>query len=217
MSATVAPSAAARRTSASRVDSGVAPDRQGGGGEVPVDDPLPRHHRPDAPGQLGDRRVLDEEARRAHLHRPAQEARPAERGEDDRAAVRHRAASARAASMPSAAGHLDVQQRHVGPVLAGGLDDGVAAADLGDDLEVLLQLEQRPQGAADERLVLGDEHADHRGADPVGGRRGQRGGEPEARARGRAGRRAGRRAPSPARPARPGRSPRAPPSPGRRR
>ena len=41
-----------------------------------------------------------------------------------------------------AAGHLDVQQRDVRPVLAGGGDDFVAAADLGDDLDVVLEVQQ---------------------------------------------------------------------------
>ena len=44
------------------------------------------------------------------------------------------------------------------------VDDGVPAADLGHDLEVVLQLEQGPQRPADQRLVLGDEHPDHRAA-----------------------------------------------------
>ena len=45
----------------------------------------------------------------------------------------------------------------------GGLDDLVAARHLGDDLEVVLHLQQRDEGTAHEGLVVGDEHADHAG------------------------------------------------------
>ena len=59
-------------------------------------------------------------------------------------------------------GHLDVEQRDVRPVATrGGHDDLVAAADLGDDLEVVLELEQRGERGAHQRLVVGEQQPDH--------------------------------------------------------
>ena len=40
--------------------------------------------------------------------------------------------------------------------------DLVAPAHLGDHLDVLLEVEQRPQRPADQGLVLGQQHPDHR-------------------------------------------------------
>ena len=40
-------------------------------------------------------------------------------------------------------------------------DDLVAATDLGDDVEVGLEVEQRGEGAADEGLVVGQQQPDH--------------------------------------------------------
>ena len=50
-----------------------------------------------------------------------------------------------------------------GGVAATTPSDRVAALDLGHDLDVVLQREQAREGAADHRLVLGDQHADHVG------------------------------------------------------
>ena len=59
------------------------------------------------------------------------------------------------------AGHLDVEQGHVGARLAPGRRDLVAAADLRDDLDVVLEAEQRRERLAHHRLVLGEQDADH--------------------------------------------------------
>ena len=56
-------------------------------------------------------------------------------------------------------------------------------AGLGDDLDVVLQVEDHPQSLADHRLVVGDQHPDRHGA---GSPDGQDGGDPEAAARRRA-------------------------------
>ena len=61
------------------------------------------------------------------------------------------------------AGHLDVEQRHVGPVLEHGGEYGVAGPDLGDDLQVGLEPEQGRQGAAHEGLVVGEQQPDAHG------------------------------------------------------
>ena len=61
------------------------------------------------------------------------------------------------------AGHLDVEQGHVGAVLAARpATTSSPAADLGDHLEVGLEVEQRRQGAAHERLVVGEQQPDDR-------------------------------------------------------
>ena len=73
--------------------------------------------RADRAGELGRRRVLEQEAGGARLHRAPQVARPAERRQDR--ATRHAgqlaAQLARPPRGPSPPGHLDVQQRDVRP------------------------------------------------------------------------------------------------------
>src|SRR5205823_5409785 len=54
--------------------------------------------------------------------------------------------------------HLDVEERHVGPRLASELDRLEPVTRLAADLEAVL-LEQLAQVEADDRLVLGDQHA----------------------------------------------------------
>ena len=61
-------------------------------------------------------------------------------------------------------GHLDVQQGHVDVVLGGGPDHLVAPADLGDDLHVGLEGQQRGERLADQGLVVGEEKPDGAGA-----------------------------------------------------
>ena len=65
--------------------------------------------------------------------------------------------------MPSSPGISTSSRATSGPVLAGRGDHLVAPADLGDDLEVGLQVEQRGQRAADQRLVVGEQQPDRRG------------------------------------------------------
>ena len=60
-------------------------------------------------------------------------------------------------------GHLDVEQRDVGPVFEHRGHDLVAAPDLGHDLEVVLERQQRDERGADERLVVGDQQPDRHG------------------------------------------------------
>ena len=61
------------------------------------------------------RGVLDDEAARAGLHRPAQVAGPAERGHHEHAARGQRGAQGGGRGDAVEAGHLDVEQRDVGP------------------------------------------------------------------------------------------------------
>ena len=67
--------------------------------------------------------------------------------------------------MPSMPGHLDVEQRHVGPVLARRpATTSSPGADLGDHLEVGLEVEQRGERAAHQRLVVGEQQPDVTGS-----------------------------------------------------
>ena len=77
MSATVAPPRAATSTSRSRPVSGDGAAGQRGRGQLRIDHPLAGGHAPDGVGELLGRGVLDHEAERPGLHRPAQVARAA--------------------------------------------------------------------------------------------------------------------------------------------
>ena len=106
-------------------------------------------------------RVLDDEARRPRLDRPADVARPAEGRDDQGPHAGQLASYGRGGVDAVEAGHLDVEQAHLGPRGAGGVDHLVAATDLRHDLEVGLEVEQRGQRATHERLVVGEQQPDH--------------------------------------------------------
>src|SRR6516165_8104600 len=132
------------------------------GGKSWVDDTLSRRDPADGGGKLLGRGVLDHETAGPRLHRPAQVAGAAERGEDDRPALRRFMREHSRGSQAVEPGHLDVQQRHVRVVLPGRGGYLVAAADRRDDLEVLFQREHHRQRAADELLVVGEQQSDQR-------------------------------------------------------
>ena len=72
--------------------------------------------------------------------------------------------------MPSRPGISTSSRATSGRCPAGRGDHLVAAADLGDHLQVGLQLEQRGQRAADQGLVVGEQQADrgaHQARSPV--------------------------------------------------
>ncbi|CAM5485477.1 hypothetical protein SANTM175S_04163 [Streptomyces antimycoticus] len=62
---------------------------------------------------------------------------------------------------PAQAGHLDVQQRHIGAMGPGGVHDLVAAGHLRDDLDLVLKPEERGQRLPHHGLVLGQQYPDH--------------------------------------------------------
>ena len=163
MSATVAPSRPGDQRVAFPSGQRTAAAGQGRGGERRVDDPFATRDPPYGVGQLLDRRVLDHEAEHAGLHRPAQVARPAERREHQHLAAGHLAAQGGRGGKPVQAGHLDVEQGDVGSVLERRGDDLVAAGHLGDDLEVVLEVEQHRQRTSYEMLVVGQQDPDHAG------------------------------------------------------
>ena len=59
--------------------------------------------------------------------------------------------------------HHEVEQDHVGVGARGGVDRGLAVAGLGDDLDVVLEVEERAQALAHDGVVVGEQDADHAG------------------------------------------------------
>src|SRR4051812_22803826 len=143
------------------------PLAEGRGGEAGVDHPLAADRAADGAGELLRGVVLEQEAGRALLHGAAQIARPPERGEHQDLALRQGTAQLGGGVEAVGAGHLDVQQRHVGALRERRLEHLVAAGHLGHDLDVGLEREQAGKRAADHGLVLGEQDADHR-ADSTG-------------------------------------------------
>jgi len=60
--------------------------------------------------------------------------------------------------------HRDVHERDVRAVLGGQRERVLPVGGLGDHLDVVFRLEQRPDPAADQRLVVGQQNPDHDGA-----------------------------------------------------
>jgi hypothetical protein len=60
--------------------------------------------------------------------------------------------------------HLNVHERDVRAVLGGQCDRMLLVGGLGDHLDVVFCLEQRPDAAADQRLVIGQQDPDQDGA-----------------------------------------------------
>ena len=59
-------------------------------------------------------------------------------------------------------GHADVHQDHVREGASGEVDGLAPVARLGCEVHVLLRVDERGEALADRRLVVSDEHADHR-------------------------------------------------------
>ena len=114
-------------------------------------------------GELPGRGVLDDEAARAGLHRPAQVAGPAERGDDQHPDVGGSLLEGRGRLDAVHARHLDVQQRHVRRCSRAAATTS-SPADLRDHRQVGLQVEQRGERAPHQRLVVGQQQPDHRTA-----------------------------------------------------
>ena len=72
---------------------------------------------------------------------------------------------------PVQVGHADIHQHDVGPQRPGGLDRLTPVAGLANDLEVGLGVEDHAEACADERLVVGDQDADHPAASGWSGSR----------------------------------------------
>jgi hypothetical protein len=80
-----------------------------------------------------------------------------ERGEDEDLEVREAARGLQAVHH----GHPDVHQDHVGPVALGRRDGLAPVVGLGDDLDRPCRFEHGLEAGAHQRLVVGDQDADH--------------------------------------------------------
>ena len=202
MSAAVSWLAEAASTSCSRAVSGLSPSviaaAASSGSTARPAGSRPRGSRP--PARVAGA-SLSRKPVAPSVERPAQVARPAERREDQRRASRApRVQASPPTVIPSRPGHLDVEQRDVRPsARRAAATHLVAALDLGDDLDVALEREQARERAADHRLVLGDQDADHARRQ----RHGQPEPEPALRPRARLERRRAVAAPARASPVRP--------------
>ena len=159
MSAIVEPSTAAVSTSRSRSVSGFGPADNAAAASAGSTTRSPREHPPDRVRQLLDRAVLDEEAARARLHRPAQVPGPAERGQDQHvAALAGQRRSAPAASSPDAPGISMSSSAMSGLVIQRGRRRPRRRRDFRDHLDVGFEAEQQRQRAAHHALVLGEQY-----------------------------------------------------------
>src|SRR5215472_6631222 len=134
---------------------------EGGDGQLAVDHLLARRRLPDGRRQFLGWGVLEQEAGNTTVDRTPQVAGAAEYREDENPAGGELLAQAGRRRDAILTRHLDVQEGDVRVGAQGLLDDGVAALDSSHHLDVLLSSEKRRKRAADHRLVLGDENADH--------------------------------------------------------
>src|SRR5260370_3826793 len=128
--------------------------------QLRVDDLLASCRAADRRGELVGRGVLEQEAADAGVDGAAQVAGTSEDREDEHAAGGKLRAKFGRRRDPILAGHLDVEESDVWFGAPGLVEDAVAAFDLGDDLDVVYSRKQRGEGAADHRLVLGDQDRD---------------------------------------------------------
>ena len=91
-----------------------------------------------------------------------QESGAPEGGDDEDPRGRQPLQEPRGRAQPVSAGHVDVHKNDVGPVLERDGQNIVPVSDLGDDLDVGFQGEQRGQRPAHHGLVIGQHHSDHR-------------------------------------------------------
>jgi hypothetical protein len=89
-----------------------------------------------------------------------------ERGQhDDAHAAQRRVGGDRLGGLQAVeAGHADVHQHDVGDEAARRVGRLVAVGGLADHLDAVLRGQQRPKARAHERLVVGEQDADHRGS-----------------------------------------------------
>src|SRR5205823_13815921 len=86
---------------------------------------------------------------------------PAERRDDDDSAGRHHRGEFLGHRQPVHSGKLDVEQRDVGGQALRRFEGVVAATDCADDLDVVLEREQRRKRITHHRLVFDEKNADH--------------------------------------------------------
>ena len=134
------------------------------GGELGVDVPPAGVHDPHHLGEGGGRGGLRQEAVDPAGEGALEVAGAPVAGDDQARHSRARRARSPATLDAVAVGHLQVEHGHVGTRRAGSGEGLGAVGGLGDDLEVVLEVEHLGEGAADQVLVVGEQHADHRRA-----------------------------------------------------
>ncbi len=103
-------------------------------------------------------RLLEDEAERAVAQRLAGERRVVLHGEHDDRGLRRGRAQLGDRVEAGAARHVEVEHQHARPVRLRHPDGGRDVAGLGHDLQAGLRVEQQPQPAAHDRVVVGDHH-----------------------------------------------------------
>ena len=142
------------------VGEGTFPTDHGGGGKIGVDVATALVDAADRAGELLHRGVLGEEPTSTGGQGTTQIPGTTETGEDDHTTIGCAAPEFGCDLETGGAGHLDVEDGHCRAVLENGVDDLVTAADLGDDLQVLLQTEQRGYGSTNKVFVIGEHDVD---------------------------------------------------------
>ena len=143
---------------------GGVPEDERVGGQRRVDNSQPGMDPAHRLGQLGGRGILDDEAVRPGLNGAPQESGTPEGRHDEDPRGRQPLQETRGRAQPVGAGHVNVHEDDVGPVLERDEQNIVPVPDLGDDLDVGLQGEQCGQRPAHHGLVIGQHHSDHRSA-----------------------------------------------------
>src|SRR5262249_10136362 len=127
---------------------------------------VPAHDDPQRLQQLGWLGVFQQESARARPQRAEDVLVEAEVGEDHDAHAVQALVRADLPGGPEAVKtrHLNVHERDVRAVLGGQRDRVLPVDGLGDHLDVVFRLEQRPDAATDQRLVVGQQDPDQDGA-----------------------------------------------------
>ena len=107
-------------------------------------------------------RLLEHVAERARGERLAREGRLGLHRQHDDLGIGHLGAQRRDRVEARLARHVEVKHEHVGLMAADVAPRGVDVTRLGDDLESVLALQQQPQPAAHDGVVVGEDDADAR-------------------------------------------------------
>ena len=125
-----------------------------------VDERLARRHVPDGPGEVVPPDLLEDVSGGAGEDRVEQGLVVRERREDEDRDVGVRGPDLPAHLDTGAVGEVDVDDRHVGGVLADAAQGVLGGAGLAHDLEVLLGVEHRAHPCAHHLVVVDEEHPD---------------------------------------------------------
>src|SRR5215472_7716274 len=127
-----------------------------------INHPLPASDPAQCADELIRRSVLDQEARHVRIERPAQEPGPPQHRQDHHPARRQPLMQLRRSGKAVNPRHVDIQHCDVGTFGHRRGYDALAGRDLGDHLDVLLQVQHRDQRVPQNPHVLRDQNPDHR-------------------------------------------------------